>query len=128
MGRENSFQSCALRYLNQLPGCRAENVSGNAAQSGRADINGCYKGRSFRIELKSPDNRNEASDKQSLNLRRWMVRSSCVVAILYSMKSLKYLFEEESHWFDHIRSYEKYTTEKNGCTSWYCIPALHQEW
>lgn len=91
MGRESNLQSTALEFLNCLPGCVAENVSGNSAQSGRPDINGCYKGRMFKIELKTPDNEYQASKKQKLTMRRWL-RAGCVVATIYSMKSLRYMF------------------------------------
>ena len=118
MGLENSFQSSVLSYLNGLPGCRAENVSGNASQSGRPDINGCYRGRMFKIELKQPDNKYKASKKQELELRRWR-NCGCVVGVIYSMNSLKQLFEKD--WRD-----TGYTSiqESNGCESWYWIPIM----
>lgn len=105
MGLETNFQSQVLEYLNGLPGCKAENVSGNANQSGRPDINGCYHGRMFKIELKSPDTGYKPSKKQLLELRKWK-RAGCAIGVIYTMKFLKEVFEddwpeetaEETHW------------------------------
>ena len=55
MASEASIQSDILDYLNSLPKSKAENVSGNAQQSGRADINACVKGLMFKIEVKTED-------------------------------------------------------------------------
>lgn len=124
MGREGSFQSSALRYLNSLPGCKAENVSGNASQSGRPDITGCYQGRMFKLELKSPDHRNKPSKKQSIELRKWW-SAGCVVGVIYSMKSLRRVFEH--NWDqDYNQEYHNYE-EPNGCHSWAKIPTLNPE-
>ncbi len=117
MGLESNFQSTALKYLNSLPGCKAENVSGNANQSGRPDINGCYRGRMFKIELKTPDNKNEATKKQSLELRRWR-NAGCAVAVIYTMDFLKYMFSFD--WDAYEQSQAQDTTD--GCMSWYIIP------
>ena len=53
MGLESSFQNSVLNYLNSIPRCKAENVSGNASQSGRPDINGCFHGRMFKLKAKA---------------------------------------------------------------------------
>ncbi len=120
MGLEKSFQAEALKYLNSLPGCRAENVSGNAKQSGRPDINGCYHGRMFKIELKVPDNKNLASKKQNYELQRWF-RAGAAVGVIYSMDSLKEMIGMLELFAYRVenRRYEVY--ELNGCTSWYKI-------
>lgn len=94
MGRESSFQSTVLEYLNSLPGCRAENVSGNASQSGRPDITGCYKGRMFKLELKVPEHNSTASRKQGLELRRWK-NAGCVTGVIYTMEAIKHLFSQD---------------------------------
>lgn len=124
MGREGSFQSSALSYLNGLPGCKAENVSGNASQSGRPDITGCYQGRMFKLELKSPDHRNKPSKKQRIELRRWG-RSGCVVGVIYSMKSLRRVFELMDWNQDYNQEYYN-DEEPNGCCSWALIPTLKE--
>lgn len=116
MGIESNFQTAALKYLNNLPDCCAENVSGNAQQSGRPDINGCYKGRAFKIELKVPDNKNRASKKQELELRRWK-NSGCVVGVVYSLSFLKEMFSCD---WSIVSSAAQ--TEPNGCCSWYEAP------
>lgn len=120
MGLESNFQSTVLKYLNSLPGCKAENVSGNANQSGRPDINGCYRGRMFKIELKTPDNKNEATKKQSLELRRWK-NVGCAVAVIYNMAALRDMFS-----INWDVSYDiEYTRVIDGCLSWYEIPRRH---
>ena len=117
MGFEGNFQSTALKFLNSLPGCKAENVSGNANQSGRPDINGCYQGRMFKIELKTPDNKNEATKKQELELRKWK-NVGCAVAVIYTMDFLKDMFSFD--WDDYEQSQAQEVID--GCTSWYVIP------
>lgn len=86
--RENSIQDSVLDFLNSMPECIAENVSGNASQSGRADINGCYKGRCFKIELKSKDTGYQPSKKQLLYLKRWKA-AGAIVAVCYSLEEVK---------------------------------------
>lgn len=118
MGFEGNFQSTVLKYLNSLPGCRAENVSGNANQSGRPDINGCYRGRMFKIELKTPDNKNEATKKQRLELRRWK-NAGCAIAVIYDMKTLRNMFS--INW-DVPYDIEFTRVIDDDCISWYEIP------
>lgn len=120
MGREGSLQESALKYLNSLPGCVAENVSGNSHQSGRPDINGCINGRMFKIELKVPDHKYAASKKQSLNLRRWK-RSGAIVAVVYSLSFLKKVFQSEG--FPWSAGYHM-EIEDNDCVSWAEIPEV----
>lgn len=117
MGLESSFQSSVLTYLNQLPGCKAENVSGNASQSGRPDINGCFWGRMFKLELKTSDHRYKASKKQQLELRRWK-NTGCVVGVIYSMEVIYRLFSLD---WELYPGYDE-TPEDNGCLSWFDIP------
>ncbi len=117
MGFEGNFQSTVLKYLNSLPGCRAENVSGNANQSGRPDINGCYRGRMFKIELKTPDNKNQATKKQRLELRKWK-NAGCAVAVIYDMALLKDMFSHDWDAYEQLQG----QAYDNGCLSWYEIP------
>ena len=118
MGLESTFQSRALDYLNQLPGCKAENVSGNASQSGRPDINGCFHGRMFKLELKTPDNKYKASKKQLIELRKWK-SVGCVVGVVYTMDVIRELFELD--W--SVPARVEYHPV-NHCVSWYEIPSL----
>ena len=85
---EGSLQSSVLEYLNSLPHCIAENVSGNARQRGRADINGCYKGRCFKIELKSPDTGYKPTKQQKLYLKKWKI-AGAIVGVCYSLEDVK---------------------------------------
>lgn len=109
---ESSLQTQVLKYLNSLHGCVAENVSGNAMQSGRADINGCFRGRCFRIELKVPEHRNEASTKQKLNLRRWQ-NAGALTVVAYSLDFIKQLFTDDGVQLKAQCSHQ----EENGCVS-----------
>ena len=118
MGLENNFQASALKFLNDLPGCKAENVSGNANQSGRPDINGCYRGRMFKIELKSKDTGYQPSKKQQLELRKWK-NAGCAVGVVYSLKFLKDLFSKP--W----PQYEMGWMNEDG--SWFVAPYRKEE-
>lgn len=120
MGLEKNFQAEALKYLNSLPHCRAENVSGNAKQSGRPDINGCYHGRMFKIELKVPDNKNSASKKQSYELQRWY-RAGAAVGVIYSMETLKDMMDMMEMFTYQVEGRRYEVHELNGCTSWYRV-------
>lgn len=90
---ERSLQSAVLKYLNSLPKCIAENVSGNASQSGRADINACYKGRCIKIELKDPDEGYEPTEQQLLYLKKWAA-AGAKTGVCYSVEEVKLLLEE----------------------------------
>lgn len=95
MASETSIQSDILDYINSLPKGRAENVSGNAQQSGRADINACINGRTFKIEVKTEDTaygRKGASTKQRLYLEKW-ARAGAVSCVVYSVNDVKYLMQ-----------------------------------
>lgn len=92
--RENSIQESVLEYLNSLPQCMAENVSGNARQRGRSDVNGCYKGKCFKIELKSKDTGYKTSKQQELYLKRWEL-AGAIVGVCYSIQDVKELLDIE---------------------------------
>lgn len=91
MALESSIQSDILDYINRLPYGKAENVSGNAHQSGRADINACIKGRTFKIEVKTEDTaygRKGAPTKQRLYLEKW-ARAGAISCVVYSVEDVK---------------------------------------
>lgn len=90
---ETSIQSAVLKYLNSLPECVAENVSGNASQSGRADINACYKGRCIKIELKDPETGYQPTKQQLLYLAKWGA-AGAITAVCYSLTDVKNFMEE----------------------------------
>lgn len=95
---ETTLQTAVLKYLNSLPQCIAENVSGNAQQSGRADVNACYKGRCLKIELKDPSTGYKPTRQQLLYLRRWAA-AGAVTGVCYSLEEVKILLRE----IDEIR-------------------------
>ena len=91
---ESAIQSKVLEYMNSLPECIAENVSGNARQSGRADINGCYRGRCVKIELKDPTDKGyTATNQQKLYLLKWK-KAGALVGVCYSLEDVKKLLEK----------------------------------
>lgn len=110
---EASLQSSVLKYLNSLPGCCAENVSGNSQQSGRADINGVYHRFSFRIELKVLDNGNKPTRKQMLNLIKWF-KGGSAICVAYTLEDVEHFimnFMTDTSW---KKAY------KNGCCAFGC--------
>ena len=93
MAKETTIQSDILDYLNSLSTGTAENVSGNAKQSGRADINACIQGRTFKIEVKTEDTeygRKGATLKQRLYLEKW-ARAGAISCVVYNLDDVKYL-------------------------------------
>jgi hypothetical protein len=103
---ETSIQDDILDYLNSLPQGRAENVSGNAKQSGRADINACIAGITYKIEVKTEDTaygRKGATTKQRLYLEKW-ARAGAVACVVYSVDDVKLMVNK--HLFNNVRSME----------------------
>lgn len=95
MASESSIQSNIIDYINSLHKGRAENVSGNAQQSGRADINACIEGRTFKIEVKTEDTeygRKGATKKQRLYLEKW-ARAGAVACVVYCVDDLRYVLQ-----------------------------------
>lgn len=91
---ERSIQSSILKYLNSLPQCMAENVRGNASQSGRADINACYKGYCLKLELKDPeDDSYGITQQQSLYLLKW-AKAGAVTGLCYSVDDVKRIIRQ----------------------------------
>lgn len=91
MASETTIQSDIIDYINSLPQGRAENVSGNAQQSGRADINACIEGRAFKIEVKTEDTeygRQGATTKQRLYLEKW-ARAGAFSCVVYSVDEVR---------------------------------------
>lgn len=115
MALEKSITNSILAYLNSLPYCRAEKAQGGAIASGRADINACYRGRTLRIEVKTPDHKNKASEKQRHNLEKWY-KAGAIVMTVYSLNAvkdfLKYAIDPTI-----IGEFSKSYIE-NGCASW----------
>lgn len=89
---ESSIVQGILDYLNSLPECIAEKTKGDSTSSGRADISGCYKGRALRIEVKTPDNKNVASKKQELDLKKWF-SAGAIVCVAYSVSYVHRMIE-----------------------------------
>ena len=95
MALESSIQESILDYINSLPYGRAENVSGNAAQSGRADINACVDGMMLKIEVKTEDTeygRKGMTTKQRLYLEKW-ARAGAISCVVYSVEDVKWVLK-----------------------------------
>lgn len=119
MALESSITGSVLKYLNGLPECQAEKLKGSSSASGRADINACYRGRSLRIEMKTPDHKNRASKKQNRNLEKWS-KAGAVSMVAYSKASVETMIGFLQG--GKVGLYE--IQEKNGCISWIKIPSL----
>jgi len=92
---ESTVQSNIIDYINALHYGRAENVSGNARQSGRSDVNACIGGRQLKIEVKTDDTeygKKGATKKQRLYLERW-ARAGAISCVVYSVEDVKWVIE-----------------------------------
>lgn len=93
MASETSIQSNIIDYINSLPYGIAENVSGNAQQSGRADINACIHGFTLKIEAKTEDTeygRKGMTTKQRLYLEKW-ARVGAMSCVVYNVDDVRYV-------------------------------------
>ena len=88
MALETRITESILKYLNSLDECIAEKVMGSAFQFGRPDINGCWKGRCFRIEVKSAEHGNKATKAQLHNLKKWE-KAGAICFVAYSVDDVK---------------------------------------
>lgn len=120
MPLEASITKAILNYLNSLDYCIAEKVQGSSSASGRADINACYKGKTLRIEVKTPDHKNKASPKQMHNLSKWK-KAGAITMVIYSKLAMETFIDRIDK---DIRGVNYYFEEKNGCMSWVNIPYL----
>lgn len=98
---EKTIQKNILKYLKSLDGCIAENVQGSAGAAGRPDINACYKGRCYRIEVKTRDHGRKVTPLQDKNLRDW-ANAGAICFVAYSLGDVKALINEGDflHWQD----------------------------
>lgn len=109
-----------MKYLNDVDGVIMEKVKGEAECAGRADINGCYYGRSVRIEVKTPDNRNKPSKKQLWNLWKWH-RAGAICMVVYSLDAVKQAFQYWDSCKEHPAQ-NLHIKEENNCTSLIVYP------
>lgn len=122
MAAESTIQENLIDYINSLPVSSAENVSGNAKQSGRADINACIHGRAFKIEVKTEDTeygRKGASTKQRLYLEKW-ARAGAVSCVVYSVDDFRYMYYRmigDAHLYHAMR----HELKLSGRGKWYDV-------
>lgn len=88
MALESTITDNILKYLNSIKGCRAEKLAGNAFQRDKPDINGCWRGQMFKIEVKSPDYGNKPTKGQELELKLWR-KAGAVCFTAYSLKDVR---------------------------------------
>jgi len=108
MPLETSITASIMKYLNGLPECVAEKVMGNAYQFGRPDINACYQGKTYRIEVKTADNGNKPSKSQELNLKKWAKAGAICIAV-WSLDDVKNIIEHHGCYNSSFRGW--YFTE-----------------
>lgn len=110
MQRESSVQTSVLDYLNSLGGCIAENISGTASQSGRADVNACCHGRAIKLELKRMSGDYRVTRKQLFELYKWQ-KAGAAVGVAYSLEDVKrfiqYLLSGEKGFVLYERPHRK---------------------
>lgn len=122
MATETTIQENILDYINAQPHGRAENVSGNAKQSGRADINACINGRTFKIEVKTEDTaygRKGATTKQRIYLEKW-ARARAVSCVAYSVDDVRYMIYKtfgDTHLYHAMR----HELKLSGRGKWYDV-------
>lgn len=124
MSFETTITRNIIEYLNSKDGVIVEKVKGEAECSGRADINGCYKGRSIRIEVKTPDNRNKPSKKQLWNLWEWH-RAGAITIVTYSLLTVQIAFDIWDR-SKHKPEDNLIIQEENNCTSLVVFPNNHR--
>lgn len=89
---ESTIQKSIIKWINKQPHAKAENVSGNGKQSGRADINACVNGYCVKIEVKRPDSYYTVTEKQKLYLKKWN-RAGAVCISVTSLAEVKELLK-----------------------------------
>ena len=120
---EKSVTDSIITYIKSIGG-QAEKVKGDSFASGRPDINACYLGRCFRIEVKTPDNKNVASKKQEANLKRWRY-AGAITMVVYSKKAVQYFITACNSCHTPFGNSTLLTyTEENGCVSSCNVPKV----
>lgn len=90
--RESSLTTRIIKYLNSLPGCKAEKRHGSQySEAGAPDINACYQGRSVQIEVKRPGEK--PTRIQLKRLREWQ-EAGAVVGWVTDLEGVKKIIEE----------------------------------
>lgn len=85
---ESGIVDRILSYLNGLPKCKAEKLMGNAFSRDKPDINGCWRGHMFKIEVKSDPKGYKATPGQQLELELWR-NAGATTFIAYSVEDVK---------------------------------------
>lgn len=85
---ESRIADRILQYLNGLPSCKAEKLMGNAFSRDKPDINGCWKGHMFKIEVKADPKGYKATEGQKLELILWR-NAGATTFIAYSVEDVK---------------------------------------
>lgn len=91
--REAPIVNKILKKLNSITGCVAEKVHGNAFQSGKPDINGCFYGYSFRMEAKSADTGYKVTKIQLEDMAKWE-RCGAITGVVKSVNDALELLDK----------------------------------
>lgn len=92
MALEGTITKNIIKYIKSKGGM-AEKIHGNAMSIGRPDINACYRGQCLRLEVKSPDHNNQASQAQLINLAEWE-RAGAISKVVRSVDEVKEILDE----------------------------------
>jgi Holliday junction resolvase len=86
---ETTITNKILKYLNGLPGCKAEKRHGSQySEAGAPDISACYKGQSIQIEVKRPGE--QPTPIQHKRLRQW-AEAGAFTGWVTSVEEVKHL-------------------------------------
>ena len=85
---ESSVVNAIMKYLNGLPRCKAEKLMGNAFSKDKPDINGCWNGHMFKIEVKADPKGYKTTDGQKLELALWR-SAGATTFVAYSVDDVK---------------------------------------
>ena len=98
MASEKPIVDRILKYLNDLPSCRAIKYHGSAyTRTGEPDIHGCYRGVALKLEVKQPGE--EPTRIQVKTLEKWAAAGAItgVVRSVDDVESLLYEYDSPVH-------------------------------
>lgn len=89
--REASLVTQILKYINSIPGCKAEKRHGSQySEAGAPDISACCKGRRVELEVKRPGEK--PTRIQLRRLVQWQ-EAGAISAWVTTMEEVKFIIE-----------------------------------
>ena len=102
---ESSITKKILKWLNEQPNCYAEKTFGGSyGSAGKPDINGCFQGKAFQLEVKRPGGK--ATKLQKITLSKWR-EAGAIAEIVTSLDEVKNIIENIKHTIQTTESYRK---------------------